>query len=353
MTNKDISLKKRIAAGSIATLMALSGITGINKSVSAKSYAATNTDKKITREEAVNIYGDEKVTEAEQIAADTVSKENIKNEVEMEIQKRKEAISIETAKADIILNQKGNSTENELYQKYEGYIDKEAYEKNIDHLEGYIAGSIAYDPQAFEEFEKNDIEEEWTDYIYDLQHPSTTADQISILLSSKLGLFDGYRGISDPESNEIYQEYKDYLNQDIYMYCYGVANKEGKQLMKMNEDIASEQGLDLTETNKEILQLNVNSVNRQISQLEQYIATNGKERDKWELYYKGLEVGYADEYYKITNQDDRVSGINLNKKSIGNDRTVIQKYDSVYYEGYYNGSDKRDQDYLSEKAKTK
>lgn len=345
--NANITLKKRIAAGSIATLMALSGLGGIMKNDSAKAYADTSAQKELTREEAVKLFGEEKVLQEELEARNEINKESAKQQAKQSVETAKYEISYRTGYVEERINYETNTSLDILFSKYEGYIDKEAYDQGREDFLKSIKDDFNI-PKLANQDSLKQMEKSWELYISQLKNTTTKGDILSATLALNLGQLDGIKGISDPENNEAYIMYKDYINENIYFYCYDFSNNLIKQMLQNNEKVSQELGI---KTNSdELKQLAVANTNCALNEFEEYKKQNGFEKEKWMMYYKGYELGYADEHYKINNQNDRVVGVPVSIVTI-DDKDFISESNNLAYQGYWHGSDDQDKYTLSKKSK--
>lgn len=345
--NSNTSLKKRIAAASIATLMAFSGTVSLNKNYSDKVYADSNL-KKITKEEAIKMFGEDAVRDAENKANQEIISSNVKEEVYADFLSNRYVISYETGRNSAIESFINGHTElqySDIYNAYSGFIDKNGYEQGFNR-EMYVqmesSKNFDYPYQKShieEEFKKSKTKliEDWKEYVVNLKNPTTLTDSMTISLALANGQYDALKGMTDYESSDVYKKYKEYVNEDIYNYCYNITNSSVKTL-------SNEYSIDMKNMCKNIL-------NEQINLFDEHISKNGPEKDKWVMYYSGFEVGYADEYYKINNQEEKVVGVSSDCLLLeGNIKSTLY---NNYYEGYCAGSDQRDKDCVEENFKAR
>lgn len=295
--------RKKVASIVVASAMFVSGIGAL------KSFK--NNDVGIVSDE----IGYSKVLEK-----DNLSEKQIKEKVMNDVKARKYTISYLTG-----LYLGNDAKYSYVFDKYEGFIDKEAYNDGVNQSKKTVKNNKKI----------NKLESMWEAYISSLREPDVEYLKLSKLLGTCEGTRDALVKKNDQENNDLYQDYKNLLDYDIYTYYYGKANDEWLDI-----DLNSKEQDHLESSLKQ-------SELKLMNELGNYVSNNRYLFDKYKLYFSSFELGQADEFYKIVGKDDLVQG--LSNSSIG----VSCNPSAFSYLGYCNGSDYMDKVYLENKVKTR
>lgn len=217
---------------------------------------------------------------------------------------------------------------NELFEEYEEYIDKEAYNDGYLYIKEISENNSSKEKRLKYEFET--IKEKWYDYTTGLKYPYLKSYKFSTLVGQVAGkeaaLNDNYNGLK----SDYHSKYEKIIDDDYYSIAYQNLFQKTKNRIKKNE---SKEKIK-EEIAKESLEIQFD--------FDNYIKRKDAISDAYLLYYTALECGYIDEMSMIKGKD----------KLVGVPRVSNNKNSKeMVYLGYYNGSDKRDKDYVNNLSK--
>ncbi len=293
--------RKKVASIVVASAILVSGI-GVSKSFKGNDMGTVSSDVRYSKT----------------VENDTLSDAQIKEEVKNDIEARKYTVSYLTG-----LYLGSDTKYGYIFDKDEGFIDKDAYDAGVTHSKKSIKNDK----------ELKNLEGVWSCYIKSLKEPDVEYLKLSESLGTYEGTMDALVKKNDQENNDLYQDYKNLLDYDIYTYYYGKANDEW-----LDTDLNSKEQARLENSIKQgELKLMI--------KLSNYVNNNRYLFDKYKLYFSSFELGQADEFYKIVCKEDLIQGLSNPGINVNCSPSAFS------YLGYYDGTDYIDKVYLENKAK--
>lgn len=310
------NVKRKVVAGAISFVMGCS--VGTIKCHASNIDKASDSGIKVTREEAIERFGLEKVENAEKIA----SKEyEMKNKANDEIYNKKYLISYNT----------GLVGDKAIYEKYKGFIDENMYENGVSNG-AYLKCDIT----------SKQLEKDWESYVSELRHPEPKYIEISVDAGKVAGINDALAGVYNPDGNAVKEDYKEIIDEELYKFCYNF----------YHESIVHKRM-----TDKEV-EMEKDSINRTAHNLEksgrEYVENCVASYDRELLYRSSFELGSSDEYNLIEGNKDAVMGKSVITPFESSDFSLKNyKFSNSAYLGYCNGSDDRDKIVVANRVKTR